>query len=73
VDALPQVVDGVGLDLYRVPGAAPGAAPSPGRVTAVVLAHACALLTVVGAGLWITTLPSTVTLRRRSPRKRVPG
>jgi hypothetical protein len=73
VDALPQVVDGVGLDLYRVPGAVPGAAPSLGRVTAVVLAHVCALLTVVGAGLWITTLPSTVTLRRRSPRKRVPG
>jgi hypothetical protein len=73
VTSLPLVLDGAGLDLYRVPGAAPGAAPSPARVIAVVLAHACALLTVVGAGLWITTLPSTVTLRRRSPRKRVPG
>jgi hypothetical protein len=73
VTSLPLVVDGTRLDLYRVPGAAPGAQPSTVRVTAVVFAHACALVTVVGAGLWITTLPSTVTLRRRSPRKRVPG
>ena len=72
VESLPRVVDGTELDLFRVPDAAPGARPSPVRVTAVVLAHACALLTVVVAALWITRLPSTVTLRRRSPRKRVP-
>jgi hypothetical protein len=72
VEKLPHVIDGTELDLYRVPGAVAGAAPSPARVTAVVLAHVCALLTVVGAALWITVLPSTVTLRRRSPRKRVP-
>jgi len=72
VEKLPHVIDGTELDLYRVPGAAAGAEPSPARVTAVVRAHVCALLTVVGAALWITVLPSTVTLRRRSPRKRVP-
>jgi hypothetical protein len=72
VTALPLVVDGSDLDLYRVPDARPGPAPSPGRVTAVVAGHACALVIVAGAVLWITRLPSTVTLRRRPPRKRVP-
>ena len=72
VTALPLVVDGTDLALYRVPGARPGPSPSPGRVTAVLVVHACALGTIVGAVLWATTLPSTVTLRRRSPRKRVP-
>jgi hypothetical protein len=71
VESLPLAVDGADLDLYRLPGAVPGAGPSPARVIAVVLAHACALLTVAGAALWITVLPSTVTLRRRSPRKRM--
>jgi hypothetical protein len=69
VTDLPVVVAGQDLELYRVPGAEPGPAPSPGRVTAVVLAHACALGTVAGALLWITRLPSTVTLRRRPLRK----
>ncbi|UOY02193.1 hypothetical protein [Blastococcus sp. PRF04-17] len=72
VTRLPLVVDGDDLALYRVPGARPGPMPSPGRVTAVVLVHACALGTIVGAVLSATTLPSTVTLRRHSPRKRVP-
>jgi hypothetical protein len=72
VTALPLVVDGTDLDLYRVPDARTGPRPSPGRVTAVVTVHAGGLLTVAGALLWITTLPSSVTLRRRSPRKRVP-
>jgi hypothetical protein len=72
VTELPVVVAGQDLELYRVPGAVDGPAPSPGRVTAVVVAHVCALGTVVGAVLSLTTLPSTVTLRRRSPRKRVP-
>jgi hypothetical protein len=72
VTELPVVVAGQDLVLYRVPGAEEGPSPSPGRVTAVVLAHACALGTVVTAVLSLTTLPSTVTLRRRSPRKRVP-
>ena len=48
-----------------------GPAPAPERVTAVVLAHACALGTVVGAALWISWRASTVTLRRRPLRKRV--
>jgi hypothetical protein len=72
VEALPLVVDGTDLDLHRVPDARPGPLPSPGRVTAVVLVHACWLVFVTGALLWITTLPSSVTLRRRPPRKRVP-
>jgi hypothetical protein len=72
VTELPVVVAGQDLTLYRVPGAEEGPVPSPGRVTAVVLAHACALGTVIVAVLSMTTLHSTVTLRRRSPRKRVP-
>jgi hypothetical protein len=72
VTGLPVAMDGADLDLYRVPGARPGPTPSPGRVTAVVLVHAWALGTIVGAVLSTTTLPSTVTLRRSSPRKRVP-
>jgi hypothetical protein len=72
VAALPLVVDGADLDLYRVPDARWGPQPSPGRVTAVVVVHACGLGIVTGALLWITTLPSSVTLRRRPPRKRVP-
>jgi hypothetical protein len=72
VTALPLVVDGTDLDLHRVPDARPGPTPSPGRVTAVVAVHACWLGIVTGALLWITTLPSSVTLRRRPPRKRVP-
>jgi hypothetical protein len=72
VAALPLVVDGADLDLYRVPDARWGPQPSPGRVTAVVVVHACGLGIVTGAVLWITTLPSSVTLRRRPPRKRVP-
>jgi hypothetical protein len=71
VQALPQVVDGDDLDLYRVPGARPAPSPSPGRVTAVVLVHAWALGAIVGAVLSATKLPSTVTHRRRSPTKRV--
>ena len=69
VAALPLVVGGVDLDLYRVPGARAAPEPSPGRVTAVLVAHACALGTIGGAGLWATRLPSTVTLRRRPSRK----
>jgi hypothetical protein len=72
VGALPLVVDGEHLDLYRVPDALPGPRPSPGRVTAVVVVHACWLAVVTWAVLWMTTLPSSVTLRRRTPRKRVP-
>jgi len=72
VTGLPVVVAGEDLELYRVPGATGGPAASPGRVIGVVLAHAWALGTVMGAVLWITTLPSTVTLRRRPLRKRVP-
>lgn len=72
VSELPVVVAGQDLELYRVPGAQEAPAPSPGRVTAVVLAHAGALGTVLAAVLSMTKLPSTVTLRRRSPRKRVP-
>jgi hypothetical protein len=72
VTALPLAVDGEDLDLYRIPGARPGPSPSPGRVTAVLLAHAVALGTIGWAVLSATRLPSTVTLRRHSPRKRVP-
>lgn len=72
VTDLPLVVAGEDLELYRVPGASAVDPASPGRVTWVVLAHACALGTVVWALLWITRLPSTVTLRRRPLRKRVP-
>jgi hypothetical protein len=72
VEQLSLVLDGTDLDLYRLPGAGPGPEASPGRVTAVVLAHACALVTVVGAVLWIMTGASTVPLRRRPLRKRVP-
>jgi hypothetical protein len=72
VESLPLVVDGADLDLFLVPDARPAPEPSPGRVTAVVVVHACGLGVLVGALLWITKLPSTVTLRRRSPRKRVP-
>jgi hypothetical protein len=72
VTRLPLVVDGADLDLYRVPGARRGPQPSPGRVTAVVVSHACWLAIVTGSVLWITATPSTVTLRRRPPRKRVP-
>jgi hypothetical protein len=71
VTALPLVVGGEALDLYRVPGARPGPVPSPGRVTAVVGVHAWALGTMVGTVLWATTLPSSVTLRRRPRRKEV--
>jgi hypothetical protein len=71
VTTLPLVLDGADLDLYRVPGARTGPEPSPGRVTAVVLAHACALGVVVGAVLWSMRGASTVTLRRRPLRKRV--
>jgi hypothetical protein len=73
VASLPLVVDGADLDLYRVPDARPGPTPSPGRVTAVVAVHACALGVVAAALLWITRLPSSVTLRRRPSRKRVPA
>ena len=69
--SLPLALDGEDLDLYRVPGAVGGPEPSPGRVTAVLLAHACALGVVVGAVLWIVRGASTVTLRRRPLRKRV--
>ncbi|WP_209313940.1 hypothetical protein, partial [Blastococcus sp. TF02A-35] len=73
VAELPLVVDGTELALHRVPGAVAGPGPSPGRATAVVVAHLCALLTAAVSGLWITKLPSTVALRRRFPRKRMPG
>ncbi|TFV61729.1 UNVERIFIED_ORG: hypothetical protein E4P37_18675 [Bacillus sp. AZ43] len=69
---LPVAVEGDELVLHRVPGAVPGPAASPGRVTAVVLVHACWLGIVVESVLWITRLPSSVTVRRRTPRKRVP-
>jgi hypothetical protein len=72
VSALPPVVQGPDLALYRVPDARPGPEPSPGRVTAVVLVHAWALVAVVGAVLWIMGTASTVALRRRPLRKRVP-
>jgi hypothetical protein len=72
VGSLPVIVEGTDLDLYRVPDAGPAPRPAPGRVTAVVAVHACWLGAVTGAVLWITTLRSSVTLRRRSPRKRVP-
>jgi hypothetical protein len=69
--AMRPEVAGKDLDLYRLPGAVQGPTPSPGRVTAVVLAHACALGVVLGAVLWIMRGASTVTLRRRPLRKRV--
>jgi hypothetical protein len=71
VSGLPLALHGRDLDLYRVPNARPGPEPSPGRVTAVLLAHACALVTVGVALLWITTGASTVALRRPL-RKRIP-
>jgi hypothetical protein len=72
VGDLPLVVDGADLALHRVPDARQAPAPSPLRVTAVVAVHACWLGIVTGSVLWITRLPSSVTLRRRPPRKRVP-
>lgn len=69
IDSLRPLVTGADLVLYRFPGAVAGPRPSPGRVTAVVLAHACALGVVAGAVLWILTGASTVTLRRRPLRK----
>ena len=71
VTTLPVALDGADLTLYRVPGALDGPVPSPARVTAVVLAHACALGVLVGAVLWIARPASTVALRRRPLRKRV--
>lgn len=70
--SLPVALAGPDLTLYRVPGAVAGPSPAPERVTAVVLAHACALGMVVGAALWIAWWTSTVTLRRRPLPKRVP-
>jgi hypothetical protein len=71
ITGMRPVYAGKDLDLYRLPGAGAAPAPSPGRVTAVVLAHACALGAALGAVLWIMTGASTVTLRRRPLRKRV--
>jgi hypothetical protein len=71
VGSLPLILDGADLRLYRVPGVAGPPRPTPVRVTAVVGAHAGALGVVVGAALWIFGSASTVTLRRRSQRKRV--
>lgn len=70
VTALPVVLDTPGLRLHRVPGAVEAPAPASVRVTAVVLAHACAAGAVVVAALWIMAGASTVTLRRRPLRKR---
>jgi hypothetical protein len=72
VRALPLVVDGPTLTLYRVPGAVDPPAPALVRVIVVGAAHACALGAEGGAALWIFWRPSTVTLRRRPLRKRVP-
>jgi hypothetical protein len=72
VRALPLEYDGAELALYRVPDAVAGPRPSLGRVIAVVGAHAEGLGVVVGAALWIMLPASTVTLRRRPLRKRVP-
>lgn len=72
VSTLPLAVDGADLALYRVPGARSGPRPSLGRVTAVLVAHACWAGALAGAVLWMTVLPSNLTVRRRSPRKRVP-
>jgi hypothetical protein len=69
IASLPLALDGEDLDLHRVPGARSGPEPSPGRVTAVTLAHACALGVVLGAVLWIMRGASTVTLRRGPLRK----
>ncbi|MGY2003498.1 hypothetical protein [Blastococcus sp. SYSU DS1024] len=71
VDRLPLAVDGADLRLHRVPGARPAPAPSPVRVTAVGAAHALALGVCVGAVLWIMARASSVSPRRRPPRKRV--
>jgi hypothetical protein len=72
VASLPLVHDGPDLALHRVPGAAAAPSPSPARVIAVGVAHAWALGVVAGAALWIMVSASTVTLRRRPLRKRVP-
>jgi hypothetical protein len=66
---LPVVADGNDLTLHRVRGDVAETPPSPGRVTAVVVVHACALGTVGGAVLWIMAGRSTVTLRRDPLRK----
>jgi hypothetical protein len=71
IGRLPVVLDGQDLRLHRIPGNVQTVSPQPVRVTAVVLAHAWALLVVLVALLWITTLPSSVTLRR-PPWRRVP-
>jgi hypothetical protein len=71
ITALRPVYAGEDLDLYRLPGAVAAPHRSPGRVTAVVLAHACALGAAAGAMLWIIVGASTVTLRRRPSRNRV--
>jgi hypothetical protein len=71
--ALPRVLHGSELDLYRVPGVAPAPAPALVRVILVVVAHACALGLVAGAALWIFVRASTLALRRRSLRKWVPA
>jgi hypothetical protein len=71
ITAMRPAYAGEDLDLYRLPGAVAGPLPSLGRVTAVVLAHACALGIALGAVLWIMRGASTVTLRRGPLRKRV--
>jgi hypothetical protein len=73
VGDLPVVVDGPDLTLHRVPDAVAPPSAAPVRVALVVLAHACALGTVGGAVLWIIFRASTVPLRRRPLRKRVPA
>ncbi|WP_369258830.1 hypothetical protein [Geodermatophilus amargosae] len=73
VTGLPLVVDGADLRLHRVPGAESGPRPSAARAAAVGVAHGAAAGAVVGAALWITLAASTVALRRRSSRKRVPA
>jgi hypothetical protein len=72
VASLPLVHDGPDLALHRVPEAVAAPSPSLARVIAVGAAHAEALGVVVGAALWIMLSASTVTLRRRPLRKRVP-
>jgi hypothetical protein len=72
VRALPAVVTGRTLALYRVPGAVRPPGPGPAREIAVVAAHGIALGAVLTAVLWIFVPPSTVPLRRRPLRKRVP-
>ncbi|MGY1605760.1 hypothetical protein [Geodermatophilus sp. SYSU D00700] len=71
VTALPLVVDGSELRLYRVPGAVEGPRPGALRTAAVLLAHGAALGAVAGAALWITLAASMVPLRRRPPENRV--